>query len=58
MYIHSNNEVDKRINVSKIANDISVLYLLGRKQQMLKLVQTFGENKYRFIGGEINRVRE
>ena len=38
MYIHSNNEMDKRINVSKIANDISVLYLLGRKQQMLKLV--------------------
>ena len=38
MYIHSNNEMDKRINVSKKANDISVLYLLGRKQQMLKLV--------------------
>ena len=25
MYIHSNNEIDKRINVSKIANDISTL---------------------------------
>jgi len=23
MYIHSNNEIDKRINVSKIANNIS-----------------------------------
>jgi len=25
MYIHSNNEIDKRINVSKIANDISTM---------------------------------
>jgi len=25
MYIHSNNEVDKRINVSKIANNISTV---------------------------------
>ena len=25
MYIHSNNEIDKRINVSKIANDISTV---------------------------------
>jgi len=25
MYIHSNNETDKRINVSKIANNISTL---------------------------------
>ena len=25
MYIHSNNEIDKRINVSKIANNISTL---------------------------------
>jgi len=24
MYIHSNNEIDKRINVSKMANDISI----------------------------------
>jgi len=25
MYIHSNNEIDKRINVSKIANNISTM---------------------------------
>jgi len=25
MYIHSNNEIDKRINVSKIANSISTV---------------------------------
>jgi len=25
MYIHSNNETDKRINVSKIANNISTI---------------------------------
>ena len=25
MYIHSNNEIDKRANVSKIANNISTL---------------------------------
>jgi len=25
MYMHSNNEIDKRINVSKIANNISTL---------------------------------
>jgi len=25
MYIHSNNEIDKRTNVSKIANDISTM---------------------------------
>ena len=25
MYIHSNNEIDKRVNVSKIANNISTL---------------------------------
>ena len=25
MYIHSNNEIDKRINVSKIANNISTV---------------------------------
>jgi len=25
MYIHSNNETDKRINVSKIANNISTM---------------------------------
>jgi len=25
MYIHSNNEIDKRINVSKIANNISAM---------------------------------
>ena len=25
MYIHSNNEIDKKINVSKIANDISTM---------------------------------
>jgi len=25
MYIHSNIEIDKRINVSKIANDISTM---------------------------------
>jgi len=25
MYIHKNNEIDKRINVSKIANNISTL---------------------------------
>ena len=25
MYIHSNNEVDNRINVSKIANNISTM---------------------------------
>ena len=25
MYIHNNNEIDKRINVSKIANNISTL---------------------------------
>jgi len=25
MYIHSNNEIDTRINVSKIANDISAM---------------------------------
>jgi len=25
MYIHSNNEIDKRINVSKIANRISTV---------------------------------
>jgi len=25
MYIHSNNEIDKRINVSKIANNISTI---------------------------------
>ena len=25
MYMHSNNEIDKRINVSKIANDISTM---------------------------------
>ena len=25
MYIHSNNEIDKRINVSKTANDISTV---------------------------------
>jgi len=25
MYIHSNNEIDKRRNVSKIANDISTM---------------------------------
>jgi len=27
MYIHSNNEIDKRINVSKIANNISTMVL-------------------------------
>ena len=25
MYIHTNNEIDKRINVSKIANNISTM---------------------------------
>jgi len=25
MYIHRNNEIDKRINVSKIANNISTM---------------------------------
>jgi len=25
MYIHSNNEIDKRINVAKIANNISTV---------------------------------
>ena len=25
MYIHSNNEIDKRINISKIANNISTM---------------------------------
>jgi len=25
MYIHSNNEIDKRINISKIANNISAM---------------------------------
>ena len=25
MYMHSNNEIDKRINVSKIANNISTV---------------------------------
>jgi len=25
MYIHSNNEIDKRINVSKIANNINTM---------------------------------
>jgi len=25
MYIHSNNEIDKRKNVSKIANNISIM---------------------------------
>jgi len=25
MYIHGNNEIDKRINVSKIANNISTM---------------------------------
>ena len=25
MYIHSNNEIDKRINVSKIANNVSTM---------------------------------
>ena len=25
MYMHSNNEIDKRINVSKIANDINTM---------------------------------
>ena len=25
MYIHSNNEIDKRINVSKIVNNISTI---------------------------------
>jgi len=25
MYMHSNNEIDKRINVSKIANNISTM---------------------------------
>ena len=25
MYIHSNNEIDKRINVSKITNNISTM---------------------------------
>jgi len=25
MYIHKNNEIDKRINVSKIANNISTM---------------------------------
>ena len=27
MYIHSNNEIDKRINISKIANNISTVGL-------------------------------
>jgi len=27
MYIHSNNEIDRRINVSKIANNISTMVL-------------------------------
>jgi len=25
MYIHNNNEIDKRINVSKIANNVSTM---------------------------------
>jgi len=25
MYIHSNNEIDRRINISKIANNISTM---------------------------------
>jgi len=25
MYMHSNNEIDKRINVSKIANDMNTM---------------------------------
>jgi len=25
MYMHSNNEIDKRINISKIANNISTM---------------------------------
>ena len=25
MYMHSNNEIDKRVNISKIANNISTM---------------------------------
>jgi len=42
MYIHSNNEIDKRINVSKIANNISTMgddSTAAGQQQFLYSVQ-------------------
>jgi len=41
MYIHSNNEIDKRTNVSKIANNISTMVITVPQQGNSRLTTVF-----------------